>query len=187
MNNSISKKPVIAAFLTLAMIVVMLSGATYAWFTDSASTSGNEIVAGLLDVDLVDNAGNTLVGKTVGFKDADASTLRWEPNCEHELETVYVKNAGDLDLAYKIEVTGVDGDSDLLDVITWSVKVGDQVVDLDTYTATLAAGTTETNGITIVGKMSPDADNSYMQKTASAITITIYAKQVDEAATFPTE
>ena len=51
-NQKATKRALLTSVMALVMCVVMLVGTTFAWFTDSASTAVNKIVAGNLKVDL---------------------------------------------------------------------------------------------------------------------------------------
>ena len=51
-NTKSTKRALLSAILALVMTVSMLVGTTFAWFTDSVTSSGNKIVAGNLDVEL---------------------------------------------------------------------------------------------------------------------------------------
>ena len=53
-NQKATKRALLTSVMALVMCVVMLVGTTFAWFTDTASTNVNRIVAGNLDVDIVD-------------------------------------------------------------------------------------------------------------------------------------
>lgn len=179
-KNSFGKS-LVSGILILTVSIAMLIGTTYAVFNDNASTNVNTIQAGTLDVDLVDAQGNSLEGETVSF--TGGSDLRWEPDGEYTLETVYIKNKGDLDIKYKIEVNGINGSGDLDSVLEWAVKVNGNNEDLDDYEATLEAGS-DPVPVVLVGKMSHNADNEMMGKTASAISITVRAKQTTEEAEY---
>lgn len=163
-----SKRTMTASVISLVLCFVMLLGTTFAWFTTNASTSVNTIKSGSLSVDLVDAKEESLVGKTVAFKNADSETL-WEPGCTYELEEVYVKNTGKLALKYNIEVVGVDGDAKLLDAIDWTISV-------DNTNNVLAAGATSA-AIAIKGTMKKDAGNQYQDLEADGIAITVTATQ----------
>lgn len=180
MKKSNASKSLITSVMAFLICIAMLVGTTYAWFTDNATTGVNEIQAGILDVGLVDASGNDLVGETLSFVKSQSNsgdTLRWEPGCVYELTPVYIKNNGDLALKFKIEVNGIDGDAKLLEVIDWSVLVGNTEIKLDEFEGTLAAASTSTDAIKLVGKMSTDADNNYQGLKASGISITVYAAQ----------
>ena len=51
-SSKSTKRALLTSVLALLMCVTMLIGATFAWFTDSASTAVNKIQAGNLKVDL---------------------------------------------------------------------------------------------------------------------------------------
>ena len=59
-NQKATKRALLTSVMALVMCVVMLVGTTFAWFTDTASTAVNKIVAGNLDVDIVDENNNSL-------------------------------------------------------------------------------------------------------------------------------
>ena len=91
-NNKSTKRALLTSVLALLMCVAMLIGATFAWFTDTASTGVNKIQAGNLDVALEMKNGDNWVsaeGKTLEFKkaaDAPANEkVLWEPGCTYEL------------------------------------------------------------------------------------------------------
>ena len=52
-NSKSTKRALLTSVLALLMCVTMLVGATFAWFTDTASTGVNKIQAGNLDVKLM--------------------------------------------------------------------------------------------------------------------------------------
>ena len=78
-----------------------LVGATFAWFTDTASTDVNKIQAGKLDValEMKDAAGQwvSAEGKTAGLRQAAAGEqVLWEPGCTYKLPELRVVNNGNL-------------------------------------------------------------------------------------------
>lgn len=80
----------------------MLIGSTYAWFTDSASTGVNTIQAGNLDIVLEYYNGTTWTEVSPATRLFDESAL-WEPG-HTEVAYLHIKNAGSLDLKYKMKV-----------------------------------------------------------------------------------
>ena len=192
-NRKQTKRALLTSVMALVMCVVMLVGTTFAWFTDTASTSVNTIKAGNLKVLLVDKDGNNLKGKTLEWKAKDnreQSKIFWEPGCEYELQDVYVKNDGNLALKYKIEITGIKGSDKLNEVITWTIN--DANLSADHH---LGAGETST-ALTIKGHMDENAGNEYKNLTIENIAITVVATQdtveydsskntYDENATYP--
>ena len=104
-NSKSTKRALLTSALALLMCVTMLVGATFAWFTDTASTGVNKIQAGNLDIELA-YKNSTTGGK---FKKADKSTpvfdnnALWEPG-HVEYVVLKVSNAGSLALKYKLGI-----------------------------------------------------------------------------------
>ena len=94
------KSALLLSFTSLLVCFAMLAGSTFAWFTDTASTGVNKIVAGNLDVKLMYSTDmETWKEATEQTKLFDENAL-WEPG---RTEVVYlqVKNAGNLALKYE--------------------------------------------------------------------------------------
>ena len=193
-NRKSTKRALLGSVVAMVLCLAMLVGATFAWFTDTASTGVNKIQAGNLDVQLVDENGNSLEGKTLEFKKAanaaEGEAVLWEPGCTYELPAVYVKNNGKLALKYKVVITGINGSAKLNDAIDWTINDADLSAD-----HSLAAGATS-EALTIKGHMQEAAGNDYMNESIDGITITVYATQdtvesdsfnntYDENATYP--
>ena len=104
-NSKSTKRALFTSVLALLMCVTMLVGATFAWFTDTASTGVNKIQAGNLDVELA-YKNSTTNGK---FEKADKDTpvfnssALWEPG-HVEYVVLKVSNAGSLALKYKLGI-----------------------------------------------------------------------------------
>ena len=181
-----SRSALTASVISLALCFLMLLGTTFAWFTASTSTIVNTITSGTLKIDLVDGTGDdatSLVGKTLDFVDETGAVIEdalWEPNCTYTVQDVYVKNTGNIDLKFKIEVLGMTGDDGLADVITWTVD-GAEVGDT---TYSIPAGETYSTAISLTGTMDKNAGNRYMDKTADGVAIAVYATQDDPEAEF---
>ena len=131
-SNS-TKKALVFALLSMLLCVSMLVGTTFAWFTDTASTAVNKIVAGNLDVKLEyatawDETGEPTAwadaeGKTLNFRTADNNTnILWEPGCTYKLPELRVVNNGTLALKFKVEISGVDGNTGLMKVINFTMN-----------------------------------------------------------------
>ena len=178
-SSKSTKRALISSALALLMCVAMLVGATFAWFTDTASTGVNKIQAGNLDVALEMSTDGTnwesAEGKTLTFKTKDnraADQILWEPGCTYELPQLRVVNKGNLALKYKIQITGIQGDAKLNEVIDWTIN--DAAIDLTEEH--LTAGQTGT-AFTIKGHMQDTANNDYQNLTIDGIGITVYATQ----------
>ena len=181
MNESTkTKKALRGSLLALFLCIVLLIGATFAWFTDTASTGVNKIQSGTLKVGLEYKVGDQwqdATGQTLTFKTADnraADKILWEPGCTYELPALRVVNKGNLALKYKIKINGIQGDEKLNEVIDWTIS--DAALDADHK---LVAGATS-ESLTIKGHMRESAGNEYQDLAINGISITVYATQVPE-------
>ncbi len=52
-NSKHTKRALLASVLSVVLCCAMLIGSTFAWFTDSVTSSGNKIQAGNLNIDLL--------------------------------------------------------------------------------------------------------------------------------------
>lgn len=184
-NSKTTKRALLSSAFAIMLCAAMLIGTTFAWFTDTASTGVNKIVSGKLKVGLEyakawDNDDNVTEwdnaeGKTLNFKKAkghETEEILWEPGCRYELPELRVVNNGNLALKYKIQITGIQGDAKLNEVINWTIggaELGEEyhLTPTDKYS----------NPITIVGEMRTDANNDYQDLSIDGIGITVYATQ----------
>ena len=176
MNSKNTKRALVSSALAMLVCVAMLVGTTFAWFTDTASTSVNKIQSGSLDVDIVD--ANNVHIDTLNFIKAEGGkdeAILWEPGCTYNLTPFKIVNNGTLALKYKVVVSGAVGDTDLLDVIDFSYTTEDGTFDINAE-GHLGAGAS-TKLITMSGKMQETAGNDYMGKEVTGITITVVATQ----------
>ena len=105
-SSKSTKRALLTSALALLMCVTMLVGATFAWFTDTASTGVNKIQAGNLDIKVE----YTLDGEN--WRDLDGATDifqkgLWEPG-HTEVVALKFKNNGNLALKYNINMNIVD-------------------------------------------------------------------------------
>ena len=168
-----TKRALLLSALSLLMCVSMLIGSTFAWFTDSASTAVNKIQAGTLDVQLLDENGNSLEGQTLAWQKAtghESEEVLWEPGCTYKLQPITIKNAGNLALKYKVIISGINGSAKLNEVIDWTISGADIGTEYH-----LTAGASNT--LTIVGHMQESAGNEYQGLSIDGIGITVVATQ----------
>ena len=179
MKKSTTKRSLLVSVLALVMCVTMLVGTTFAWFTDSASTSVSKIEAGRLNVSLqmLDNDGNwvSAEGKTLQFLvegkiPAEGTQILWEPGCTYELPKLRIVNEGNLALKYKVVISGIQGNAELNKVIEWTMDG----IELGTD---VSLAKEQTKEFTIKGHMLDEASNHYQGMTIDGIAITVYAKQ----------
>ena len=176
-----TKRALLTSVMALVMCVVMLVGTTFAWFTDTASTGVNKIVSGNLHVEIQDKTGDKIENlewvKENGDVIANQEGILWEPGCTYLLTPFQIVNTGNLALKYKIVITGLDGDSPLLDVIKFTYKTASgEEFDMSAE-GHLAANGGSTGMITVSAHMDELANNDYMGKTLTGIKFTVYATQ----------
>ena len=176
-NRKSTKRALLGSVMAMVLCMAMLVGATFAWFTDTASTGVNKIQAGKLDValEMKDASGNwvSAEGKTLDFvkaADAKGEAILWEPGCTYTLPELRVVNNGNLALKYKVIITGIQGSAKLNEAIKWTI--GDVAMGAEQH---LAAG--ESNAFTIKGHMKESAGNEYMNESIDGIAITVVATQ----------
>ena len=174
-NRKSTKRALLGSVMAMVLCLAMLVGATFAWFTDTASTGVNKIQAGNLNValEMKDAAGQwvSAEGKTLDFvKAAAGEQVLWEPGCTYTLPELRVVNNGNLALKYKVAITGINGSAKLNEAIEWTI--GDVAMGAEQH---LAAG--ESNAFTIKGHMKESAGNEYMNESIDGIAITVYATQ----------
>ena len=177
-SSKSTKRALLSSALAILMCVAMLIGTTFAWFTDTASTAVNKIQSGKLDVALemqkADGSWESAEGKTLTFKTADnraADKILWEPGCTYELPKLRVVNKGNLALKYTVEITGINGDAKLNEVIDWTIA---GITVGNTFTSLAVGANSE---FTIKGHMQETAGNEYQGLTIDGIGITVFATQ----------
>ena len=196
-NKRATKRALLTSVMALVMCVVMMVGTTFAWFTDTASTGVNKIVAGNLKVDIVGADSEDHIEKLNFTKvaGAEGEALLWEPGCRYLTEGFRIANKGNLALKWKAEINkggardgkvagstiAKDGKS-LLDVIDFYVvtKAADgteTAVAIENFTGKLAANVGKSETYYIKGVMQTTAGNDYQDLTLDGITITVYATQ----------
>ena len=205
-NRKSTKRALRGSVMAMVLCLAMLVGATFAWFTDTASTGVNKIQAGNLDIELqyatkwdangVPTKWENAEGKTIPFLvnggiPAEGTQILWEPGCTYMLPELRVVNKGNLAVKYKVAITGINGSAKLNNVIDWTINDA----DINLTEMQLKAGE-EGAAFTIKGHMQESAGNDYMNESIDGIAITVYATQdtvesdsfnntYDENATYP--
>ncbi len=181
-----TKRALLASIVTMMLCMIMLIGSTFAWFTDTDTVAVNQIVAGNLDVEIVDASGNVKEDALKFLNENGESNILWEPGATFRTEGFSIKNNGNLALKYKIEINNTEVSYNKLnEVIEWSIvyKVGDVYtkVDLDQMADMQLAPTVVESfhaPMYLEGHMREDAGNEYQGLTMDGISITVYATQV---------
>ena len=188
-SSKSTKRALISSALAILMCVAMLIGATFAWFTDTASTGVNKIQAGNLDIELQmkDNDGNWVKaeGKTLPFLvegkiPAEGTQILWEPGCTYYVPEVRVLNKGNLAVKFEYlpEALGVTGK--LAEVLTFTAKTfdkeGNEDPDINIEPEVLKPG--EASPAWSFGyHMLESAGNEYQNATATGMCVTVVATQ----------
>ena len=175
------KSALLMSFTSLLICFAMLAGSTFAWFTDTATTGVNKITSGNLHVEIQNEAGEKIENlewvKKDGTVIANQEKILWEPGCTYLLTPFKIVNTGNLALKYKIVITGLDGDSPLLNVIKFTYTTANgKEFDMNAE-GHLAANGGATEMITVSAHMDELANNDYMDKTLTGIKFTVYATQ----------
>ena len=100
-----SKLTLAKSLLALLMCVTMLVSTTFAWFTDSVTSSRNMIATGTLDVELYHSNGavtnERVTESTQLFLDQQGNPILWEPGVV-SYENLRIVNEGSLALVYQL-------------------------------------------------------------------------------------
>lgn len=102
-NQKTTKKALLSSVLSLVLCLTMLIGTTFAWFTDSVTSTNNIIKSGNLDVELEYSTNMTDWNKVTETTNIFKEGALWEPGYT---EVVYlrVSNLGSLALKYNLGV-----------------------------------------------------------------------------------
>ncbi len=143
-NSKNSKRALLLAVVSMILCLTVFVGTTFAWFTDTATSTGNRILAGDLQVELwMDKAQNGTYenisdqpnGDIFNIADNanDSHNTLWEPG-KTQIVYLAVKNAANLDLKYNIvlDVKNVDTvAADLTNVLDWAIIDGAKAGDIN--------------------------------------------------------
>lgn len=186
-NSKSTKRALVSSALAILMCVAMLIGTTFAWFTDTASTSVNKIQAGNLDIELQmkDNDGKWVnaEGKILPFLvegkiPADGTQILWEPGCTYYVPEVRVLNKGNLAVKFEYipEALGVTGKlAEVLELV-FKTPVDANGEEVNIEPEILKPG--EASPAWSFGyHMLKTAGNEYQNATATGICVTVVATQ----------
>ena len=125
-SKKTTRRALFSSIMALLLCCSMLVGTTFAWFTDSVTSTGNIIKSGTLDVEMYygDDASSISNDASVG---AIFNYDLWEPGFT-QTKYVKVKNVGDLAFQYRLHIIPnaqpAAGAADLADVIdVYAAKV----------------------------------------------------------------
>ena len=175
-----TKRALLGSALALFVCVSMLIGSTFAWFTDSVTSSGNIIKSGSLQVEMNWADGTTDPANT-NWTDASKTAIfnyeYWEPGYT-DAKHIQITNVGNLAFNYKMRIVANSTVTKLADVIdvyyfATAKKLTRTDVESGVYLGTLTEllGTDKNISNTISGMLEP-------QKTKE---ITLALKMKEEA------
>ena len=169
-SSKSTKRALVSSALALLMCAAMLIGATFAWFTDTASTGVNKIQAGNLDIKVEYakekmNDDGTLAGELTDWTPIDNATNVFDPNALWEPgRTEYVvfriTNNGNLALKYKLSLEtlaqkpGINKAGEefyLADYLCASAKVNVGPGEIGSGVSSLGAFMTKLNDLGVAG------------------------------------
>ena len=125
-KKPVTKLTLLGAVVALLLCVAMLMGTTYAWFTDSVTSSGNIIKTGKLNIDLLVKGGDLdttgLTADADGYYSVKAASnkiwnnVKWEPGYTSWVNAK-VTTTGNLALKYTMKITADGAVGTLANVI----------------------------------------------------------------------
>ncbi|MBO5223686.1 MAG: hypothetical protein J6C23_04150 [Clostridia bacterium] len=178
------KTALIMAILSITVCISMFAGTTFAWFTDSVTSSGNIIASGKLDVSMSWASGKADPDSAT-WNDASQTKIfnydKWEPGYI-DAKHIEISNDGTLAFKYKVDIVPNGEIGKLADVIdvyyadpakavtreniesldnigTLSSVIANIGSEFSTASGNLPAG--EKHVITLALRMKPTAGNEY--------------------------
>ena len=184
-NTKSTKRALLASVMAMLLCFTMLLGTTFAWFTDSVTSSGNKIVAGTLDVKLlmdadvdgtyddISNSTFPIFGEGSIAQNNNAATL-WEPG-KTQVAYLAIQNGGNLDLKYTVGLNVQNVSKDLYEVMEYAIVAdadkdapvtswtsGNSVVEgTQSVSGDVALKVGETHYFALVIHMDEEAGNEY--------------------------
>lgn len=179
------KQAMITAITIIMLCIISLTGATWAIFTsdEADGTIGINVSSGKVKLNIVDDAGVSLLDSFLLFDDPDADGyVRFEPGATFYTQSFQIVNIGTVPVKYRMYVSDDDSiDSQiLLDsfdfMITTDVNAISGANDMKSF-----EGELELNEISdkyyLVVHMKESAGNELIGKSYKGIGITVYAVQ----------
>ena len=113
-NKKSTKRALLVSAMAMVICFTMLLGTTFAWFTDSASSNGNIIKAGTLDVEMKWAEANVALADAVWVEETGTDDelapmftyTKWEPGYV-EAKYIEISNPGTLAFNYKLRIVPV--------------------------------------------------------------------------------
>ncbi len=185
MKKRLLKRTVIESWVVTLMCMAMIIGLAFALLLDQQNKEVpvNTVKAGEMLVDMVDDAGQTLTGKTLAWMTGEVNCL--EPGATMYTEPFTVMNNGDLYFKYKLSIAGIDDSKKLTEVMDFHIYAYD-AKKAKVNTSKVYEGVNfkcETLGkadtFVIGATMKSDAGNSYQGVRLGNVSVVLQAAQLD--------
>jgi predicted ribosomally synthesized peptide with SipW-like signal peptide len=144
-NSKTMKRALLTSVIALVVCFSMLVGTTFAWFTDSVTSSGNIIQSGTLEVAMswAEGAKDPSATDTT-WTNAEAGAIfnntKWEPGYV-EARHLKIENKGTLAFKYKLLITPNGAVEELADVIDVYFVEGATQVNRNSFAGVAPVGT----------------------------------------------
>ena len=185
-----AQKTFVIAAMIIVLCLVLITGATFAFFTSTTEDGkiGINATSGSLKVDIVDASDDpqTLVGDVLEFiTTSENKTVLFEPGATYYTEGFRIKNEGSIPMNYIVYISGDDTldeelevrFSDAFDVwITSNPTSREDMVKLQEFDGRLEVGQSS-DVYYLVFKMKETAANNFQNRAFSGVGITVCAVQ----------
>ncbi len=178
-----TKHSIYTSLISLLLCISMLTGTTFAWFTDVVSSNSNVIQSGKLDAQMF-WSDEFISADADGWNDAENQAVftheNWEPGYT-ELKYIKIHNGGSLNFKWKLTIEADGPVSDLADVIdvyyvnpaTNEITSLNGLTSAGTLTKVMSEKANSTGSLTsgqsvvlaIALHMQESADNKYKNKS----------------------
>jgi hypothetical protein len=192
-----NKQAFIIAALIILLCLVCLTGATLALFTSDTNDGAIGIIttSGDIEVDIVDTAGESLMGKFLSFVSFSGNTdILFEPGATFATQGFKIKNTGEIPVHFRLSIAKdnvVDINNRKVDIAEideafeiWIVEQKPNgeldysaAMELNKFQKNLPVGQNSASTYHLVVKMKETADNTFKGKTYMGIGVTICAVQ----------
>lgn len=192
-----SKQAFIIAALVILLCLICLVGATLALFTNDPEygTIGIITTSGDIGIEIVDTAGESLMGKSLTFVSSSGNpNILFEPGSTFSTQGFKVKNTGNIHIDIKLSVAKdnvVDINQQPVDIKefeeAFEVKIVEQkpneavdyskAVELPLFEENINAGDCSDSTYYLVVKMKETAGHKFQDQSYSGIGVTVCAVQ----------
>ncbi|MBQ4108102.1 MAG: hypothetical protein IJC80_01735, partial [Clostridia bacterium] len=173
-NSKMTRRALLTSLMALVLCFAMLTGTTFAWFTDQETSGNNKIIAGNLDVEMyLDGAADPIDSNTKLF----VAVKHWEPGVV-AYENITVVNEGNLALKYQLSMNFADnGLAEALKVGV--IEGGVQTTDRETVKSAVTSWKPIANFVENGELAVNDNDNTTNEVSSETYGIVIYWEPSD--------